>query len=231
MSADLSTLDPTAPLATQETLEQRLTRKFEGFRARLAALERTRLPTGAGPGMPESPALPGTRWMDTTGRRLYVYSDERGWYSVDAARAEAFDASTVTTTSTTNVDLGGPSLTMFVPTPGIIGIQVDAELYGIQDGLNETNAQVGIEHPDGTKQLVLMTQQQIGFNVWQRVLSVSGRDAITVAGSPYPNGGFMVVQVGEPGVYTWKLLYLAQAESGDPQAVSFRNRGIWAVAL
>jgi hypothetical protein len=239
LSSGLDQLDPLAPLQTQETLEQRLTRKLAGFEARLAALERTRAATGVGDGPPSGETLPGTRYMDETNRAFWVHGGaDQGWISASAPRAEVVQATQVSTSSTSFVDLGGPRLAMFVPEPGIIAIQVDVELFSVSSSTSYTDAQVALVQPNGKRQLTLSlgasgrvtSAPELIYDHWWRLLSTAARDTLALGGTPYPNGGFMLVPV-EAGEQTWSLEYRASAFAGSVSPVSFRSRRLWGVAL
>lgn len=225
--SDLNSLEPLGNLGPG-TIEERLTRKLASFKQRLDYLERTRPVPSAGAFAPSGTPLIGARHLDTSARRYWVWTGT-SWVTPDADRALVEELGQVQTNSPTPVDLGGPSLTMYVPEPAVISLQVDVELMASNFGTNFTQAHVHLQQPDGPTQRVL--REASVWGQWRRRLSHASRADQPSGGGVYPVGGFRVFSLGAPGAYTWTLRYSAPVLAGDQLDAFFRNRRIWAVML
>ena len=129
----------------------------------------------------------------------------------------------VVTTSAPPVDLGGPSVTVTVPTNGLVGIFARVEGRATGGGANGA-AQVHLFEPTflGSAPMVMQYPSGSGFEVRQ---TTPGAGEPAGVGSALRGG--MIIVAPPPGTYTFSLQYSA---AGGATAL-FRNRAIWAGVL
>lgn len=132
-------------------------------------------------------------------------------------------ADEVSTTSGPPADLGGPSVTVTVPTDGLVGIfaRVEARAAG---GNNNAAAQVHLFEPTFLSAAPAIMNYAGGQDYQVRQTAPGNGDTDGV-GSVLRGG--MLVLAPPPGTYTFSLRYSA---SGGATAL-FRNRAIWAGVL
>ncbi len=144
--------------------------------------------------------------------------------AVTAPKADLFKigaaADEVSTTSGPAVDLGGPSVTVTVPTNGLVGIfaRVEGRAAG---GNNNGAAQVHLYEPTFLSSAPSIMDYPAGQAYKVRQTSPGSGDTDGVGAAL--RGG-MIVLAPPPGTYTFSLRYSA---SGGSTAL-FRNRAIWA---
>jgi hypothetical protein len=132
-------------------------------------------------------------------------------------------ADEVSTTSGPAADLGGPSVTVTVPTDGLVGIFARVEGRGVGGGPNGA-AQVHLFEPTflSNAPVVMSYPSGGGFSVRQTTPGSGDTDGV---GSALRGG--MIVLAPPPGTYTFSLRYSA---AGGATGL-FRNRAIWAGVL
>lgn len=123
----------------------------------------------------------------------------------------------VSTGSTTYVDLGGPSVTITVPTGGFVEIMCEAEGHS-SDNLGSPSAEVGISIAGLGTADALSSGAQLAY---VRKRSVPG-DA---GGTSGDLGGRIVIPLPSAGSYTIGLQY--KRSTGTTETVFFRNRRLW----
>lgn len=127
----------------------------------------------------------------------------------------------VSTTSGPPADLGGPSVTVTVPTDGLVGIFARVEGRGSGGG---ANGQVHLFEPTllSGAPVVMEFPNDPNFALRQTAPGSGDSDGV---GSALRGG--MIVIAPPPGTYTFSLRY---SQSGGGTA-NFRNRAIWAGVL
>jgi hypothetical protein len=134
----------------------------------------------------------------------------------------AEDTSVVSTTSRTDVDLGGPQVQVMVPASGLVGVLARAEGHGVCSPSSPPCAGafivVGVAQPYVDAEPVSASQ-------------------VTMIGNPPGTAGFER-QLGDwkvfetsPGLHTISLRYRTECNTGpcpSTAGASFRNRKVWA---
>ncbi len=133
-------------------------------------------------------------------------------------------AGEISTTSGPPVDLGGPAVTVTVPTDGLVGIfaRVEGRATG---GGNNAAGQVHLFEPTFLSSAPVVMEYPSGGGFAVRQTSPGGDAGAGGVGSALRGG--MIVLAPPPGTYTFSLRYSAQ---GGATAL-FRNRAIWGGVL
>lgn len=222
-----------------QTPAQRLAAKIIELQTRVANLERTTPRPIFGFGPPSAATgLQGSMYVDQTNGRLYFLGPGPAWVSADLSRASVYAGPSVSTNSTSVVDLGGPSLGITVPASGFVMALATADITSVSFGGGITSGGVWLYEPTDIPNPAALGTPIMSSDtntIATRAMMTSPNSSQGF--STQPNGGVfpygdMLVFQATPGFRTYTLRYSAWASSvatfGSP---SFANRRLTLVTL